>query len=161
MYDYFFTPEHEHCEDKTVTTSSGTFTFHSETQLSRDGAKEFCGEKGEILAPITTWDDFYQLRNFTDGCTNLGGLASYRVGLDVVDDNTRYFTNGEIFKKSVHEPLYSSIEHVTKKPMCWDTLFYPRRTESSVVVEDNMYCLYWAHPFICLKPAVSAPACNC
>ena len=158
--DYFFSGEHKFCEDNTVTTKSGTFTFHSNTYLSRDGAKDFCENKGELLAPITTWDDFYKLRNFTDGCTNLGGSSMYRIGLDVVDDRNRYFTNGEAFNKSVHEPLYSSIESINTKPTCWDTWFYSYPGIHSLDIEKNIHCLYWSHPFICLKPAVNTPVCN-
>ena len=158
--EFFFSGEHKFCENTTITTQSGTFTFYNDKNLSRDGAKAFCKEKGEILAPITTWDDFYKLRNFTDGCTNLGGSSFYRVGLDVVDDNNRYFTNGEVFDKSVHEPLYESIEHISEKPMCWDTFLYTWQGVPSISVGKNMYCLYWDYPFICLKPKVSNPVCN-
>ena len=85
------TGPHKFCEDTSVETKSGRFTFHPETYRTMRGAKDFCEGKGEILAPVTNWDDYHQLRNFTDGCTNLGGTKTYYVGLDVLDDpKSRY-----------------------------------------------------------------------
>ena len=159
--EFFFSGEHKYCENNTLTTKSGTFTFHRNTYLSLDGAREFCKKKGEILAPITNWEDFYQLRNYTDSCTNLGGSSSYRVGLDIIEDKVRYFTNGEVFDERVHGPMYSPINDVSTKPgSCWETIFYSHPIVDMIGVGKNNHCFYWDHPFMCLKPAANPKVCN-
>ena len=156
--------EHKHCEDNTLTTKSGTFTFHNDWNnlLSRDDAKEFCKKRGEILAPITNWDDYQKIRNFTDGCTNLGGGEVYRIGLDVIDDKNRYFTNGEVYDENVHgPPLYESIKHINTKPACWEAYFNAISVFKTLMINQNKHCLPVEYPFICLKPSASFPRiCN-
>ena len=74
--DDFYPGKHEHCEETSVETKSGKFTFHPEISVGLRAAKEFCERKGEILAPIATKEDLDQLRSYAGGCTNLGGLRS-------------------------------------------------------------------------------------
>ena len=82
---------HQHCVTNHVETKSGTFSFHT-NRKTKEGARQFCRARGEILAPITNWDDFWQIKNFTDGCTNFGGGRIYSTGLDFVDAKNRYLT---------------------------------------------------------------------
>ena len=154
------TGEHEFCEKTSVETKSGKFTFYPDTIRSIHGAKDFCAKKGEILAPITNWDDFYQLRNFTDGCTNLGGLSSYHVGLDIVDERTRYFTNGEIYKESHHGSMYMPVRGVKlTTPSCFYTTFRTLPLTKHIVIVPNPGCYEQKYPFICFKPEISIPKC--
>ena len=145
---------HKHCDDPSIETKSGKFTFHPQNWKTRDGAREFCKERGEILAPITNWDDFYRLRNFTDGCTNLGGFNIYSTGLDFVDDKVRYFTNGEAYDESKHGSLYVPLkEKKYPKSYCFFSLFSTRPATVRMPVVASKRCLDWGKSFICLKPA--------
>ena len=156
------TGPHEWCRDTSVTTKSGRFTFHNLSRTVR-AAKDFCRAKGEILAPVTNWDDFHQLRNFTDGCTNLGGSQNYLVGLDVFDERTRYFTNGRVYEESEHGPLYRMDEPVkgTKFPRgtCYYSTLDVLPSVTTLMVNANPGCRYQEHLFICLKPRAVPPKC--
>ena len=48
-----------------VTTSSGTFTFYSES-VPNFRAKILCAEKGAILAPFTNEEDISAVRGILD-----------------------------------------------------------------------------------------------
>ena len=95
---------------KSVTTSSGTFSF-SEKQMTRCEAKKYCRERGQILAPITTQEDKDAvLTMFNDKCFNHYSESFYHIGLDVFpcgDTQERVFTNGVKYDAIIHGHLYA------------------------------------------------------
>ena len=75
----------------TVTTPTGVFTYHKD-EVTYCEAKERCAEKGEVLAPLTNYDDVDALRGVADyenpNCpfhhgANGHGAYDYHIGLDI------------------------------------------------------------------------------
>ena len=154
-------PAHKHCEDTSITTSSGKFTFYSETEKTRNEAKKFCEKKGEILAPITNRADLEALHKFASGCSNLGIGRSYFVGLDMFDPKTRYFTNGVVYDEEIHGSFNYVYNINGALPACWDTYFSTQPDGiRGMHTNYNRHCYPEVNPYICLKPAVTNPACN-
>ena len=154
-------PAHKHCEDTSITTASGKFTFYTETDKTRAEAKKLCEEKGEILAPITNRADLEALHKFATGCTNLGIGRSYFVGLEMIDKDTRWFTNGVVYKEEVHGSFNYVYNVNGKLPACWETYFSTREAGfRGMHTIYNRQCYPTRNEFICLKPAVNSSACN-
>ena len=142
-----------------ITTKSGTFTFHTE-QVPSCKAKKICASLGRILAPITNVEDRDAIQNITNqrcGMFRNRGINLYHVGLDnIVCDNEvdRVFTNGVEYNKTLHDKLY---------------YFYPRDGSNCLaslwatgqpVGSGNVFvigmpdtCEDYKKPYICLDQA--------
>ena len=149
------------CNDTSITTSSGKFTFYPKNWLSRKEAKKFCEKKDGILAPITNRPDLEALHKFASGCINIGLGRSYFVGLDMTDPDTRYFTNGVVYKEDVHGSFHYVSNSKGKLPACWETFFgtYPSDIQG-MITTYNGRCVQLERRFICLNPAISTSTCN-
>ena len=72
----------------TVTTPTGVFTYYKD-EVTYCEAKERCAEKGEVLAPLTNYDDVDALRGVADyenpNCLFHYGEYDYdyHIGLDI------------------------------------------------------------------------------
>ena len=103
---------------KSVTTSSGTFSFSKE-RMTRCEAKKYCRERGQILAPITTQEDKDAvLSMFHHTCLNNYKESFYHIGLDVYPcgaTQERIFTNGVKYNADIHGPLYDDLGEVADK----------------------------------------------
>ena len=152
---------HKHCEDTFIRTSNGKFTFYPDNFLSKKEAKKFCAKKGGILAPITNRPDLEELHRFANTCTNLGGGRSYFVGLEMIDPETRFFTNGVVYKEDVHGSFHHVYNSKGKLPACWETFFgtYPSDIQG-MITTYNGRCVQLERRFICLNPAISTSTCN-
>ena len=153
-------PPHKQCNDTSITTSSGKFTFYPEKSLTVDEARKFCKKEGGILAPITSRDDFKTLHKFASGCTNIGLGRSYFVGLDMINPELGYFTNGVVYDEEKHGSFCWVRKSNFKPPACWVTYFgtYPEHIRGTQSLHGGQ-CTPEAE-FICLNPAVGTPTCN-
>ena len=151
----------KHCEDTSVTTTSGKFTFYPEKMVTRKEAKKFCKKEGGILAPITNRADLEALHKFASGCTNVGIGRSYFVGLEMIDPETRWFTNGVVYDEEVHGSFHYVFNSKGKLPACWDTYFgtYPESVRG-MHTNYNGPCDPIVNEFICLNPSTSNTTCN-
>ena len=70
----------------TVTTPTGIFTYYKD-EVTYCEAKERCAEKGEVLAPLTNYEDVDALRGVADfqnpNCPFHHGAYDYYIGLDI------------------------------------------------------------------------------
>ena len=152
---------HKQCDDTSITTSSGKFTFYPQKFLTVDEAKKFCKKEGGILAPITNRDDFETLHKFAIGCTNIGSGREYFVGLDMISPETRYFTNGVVFDEEIHGSLFYVWNKNGKLPASWVTYFGTRPI--NIRGMQTMYSKEFVEvesQFICLNPAITTSNCN-
>ena len=146
---------------KSVTTSSGTFT-HSETEMTRCEAKKYCRDNGAILAPITTQEDKDAVLGMLDRDCGWKSFydSYYHIGLDVYpcgDQQERVFTNGIVYDKDVHGPLYDDLGLPGDK--CpYAALMYYTSNPLTISAEDP-HCIPPRLRAICLdeKTAASSP----
>ena len=152
---------HKQCDDTSITTSSGKFTFYPQKFLTVDEAKKFCKKEGGILAPITNRKDFETLHEFAIGCTNIGQGRNYFAGLEMNTPEYGYFTNGVVYDEEKHGSFSWVRKNNFKPPVCWFTYFgtYPEniRGTQSYFYKD---CTEVQSRIICLNPATSTSTCN-
>ena len=152
---------HKQCDDTSITTSSGKFTFYPGTSMTFDEAKKFCKKEGEILAPITNRDDFDTLHKFASGCTNIGLGRDYFAGLEMITPEFGYFTNGVVYDEEKHGSFCWVSKKKFKLPASWVTYFgtrlEERRGTQSYFGKDSFLA---QSSVICLKPAISTSTCN-
>ena len=152
---------HKQCDDTSITTSSGKFTFYPEKSLTVDEAKKFCKKEGGILAPITNRDDFETLHKFAIGCTNIGLGRNYFVGLEMNTPEYGYFTNGVVYDEEKHGSTCWVRKNNFKYPSGWVTYF---GTDLEDVRGTQSY--HSQNPIrvhsriICLNPAINTSTCN-
>ena len=91
---------------KYLTTSRGTYTFHQEYLIKAEATK-FCEEKGQILAPITSKEEFDKVHNYVNNCRNLGGPRTYHIGLYVLGNDMKFWSNHEKWDSAKHEQLFN------------------------------------------------------
>ena len=149
------TPE-EVCK-KGVTTPRGTFVFVTDQKVHKPEAIKRCNEMGAILAPITEREDFDRLFEFANKCERYRMPRMYWLGYEAHSNDTRLFTNGELWDWEKHTKIYHKIHDVGKKcTMHIFNTFYPSHV--FVSGSDGGFCnLAYNYP-ICLKPA--APKCS-
>ena len=153
-------PAMKHCNETSVTTSSGKFTFHA-YYLSKKEAKKVCKKEGGILAPVTNRADLEALHKFAIGCSNLGYGRYYLVGLEMIDPETRFFTNGVVYDEEIHGSFHYVYNSKGKLPACWNTYMgtYPQSVQG-MHTNYNKDCYPTENKFICLNPATVTPSCN-
>ena len=88
-----------------LTTSRGTYTFHQE-KMTKAKATKFCEAKGQILAPITSQEEFDTIHNHVVKCRNLCGYIVYHIGLYVLGKDLKIFSNHETWDSAKHEGLF-------------------------------------------------------
>ena len=148
-----------------VTTKTGTFTFHAQKVTSCQ-AEKFCRGLGQILAPITNVEDHEALQKVADQRCGIfekpnDQITSYHVGLNNVfcgNEVYRVFPNGVAWNETLHGKMY----WITKdKGTCFSTLYTPLGgIEGSIsVLARRKDCSDWKFRFICLHPA--SKECNC
>ena len=146
-----------------VTTKSGTFTFHDQ-EVPRCKAEKICRSLGQILAPITNMDDKKALQKLADQKCGMFKIRSavYHLGInyDKCGNEAHIsFTNGDQWNKTLHESLYGFSK---KTSNCMTTIWMPM-----MGLETKFYgygrkalqpsgCMEYAHKFICLQPAQAA-----
>ena len=140
----------------TVTTPTGKFTYHDET-VSYCEAKEKCAEKGEILAPLTNFDDVDALRSVADrynkSCQFHYGSHDYHIGLDVSwcgGKQHKMFTNNVVWNETLHGDLYIWRPLSRTKGQSLARFFAPSR---KLFVVSNLAS---TARYICLKPSSTA-----
>ena len=144
-----------------VTTKSGTFSFHTE-EVPSCKAKKICASMGRILAPITNEEDRNAIHSITSQkCGIFKGRRydAYHVGLDniVCDNEThRVFTNGVEYNETLHGEFYYIFSRKKKKSNClaslWATGSPVERSQVSVIRMPDT-CEDYRRRFICLDPA--------
>ena len=146
-----------------VTTKTGTFTFHEES-VTRCQAELNCYKRGELLAPITNRRDANKIVKFfksnvdKENCTFAENVGySYWIGLDITFDENkqeeRVFTNGVQWNEKIHSKIYSNyIEGYTDCPI---TIFQPIfSSEPFPIMPYSESCNETMETirYICLKP---------
>ena len=117
-----------------ITTSRGTYTFHEE-EMTKAEAKQFCEDKGQILAPITSKAEFDKVHQYASSCGNLGGWNFYHIGLYVFRKDVKLFSNCEKWNSAKHEGLF---DWDMDNGPCYSTYYSPNHNIMSV--EPDLYC---------------------
>ena len=142
-----------------VTTPTGVFTYFDK-EITVCEAKIECANRGQILAPVTNWDDLDALRsigqNKDPSCKfhrpNRNDLiARYHVGLDVTicgNKQYRLFTNNVVWNKTEHRNLY---KFVGEKDLDINIASYSPRYRKVFIINGNRKKDF-KQRFICLKP---------
>ena len=134
------------CSDS-LTTSRGTYTFY-ESEMNKNDAAKFCEDKGQILAPITSQEEFDAMHNHVIKCGNLCGINVYHIGLYVFGKDVKLFSNCEKWDSAKHEKLfYWDMEDGP----CYRTYYIPHENEMSV--ESTNACGATEMRPICFKAA--------
>ena len=145
-----------------VTTKSGTFTFHDQ-KVPRCEAEKICRSLGQVLAPITNWEDKKALQKIADQKCGMfkqrGHLYHLGINYDKCGDSEAHisFTNGVQWNQTLHESLYRfSKESISN---CMTTFWMPVLSMDTKFVVygrqglDPSGCQEYPHKFICLQPA--------
>ena len=132
-----------------LTTSRGTYTFHQE-QMNKSQATKFCKDKGQILAPITSQEEFDTIHNHMIKCRNLCGPRTYHIGLYVMHKDLKFFSNCEEWVPEKHEKLYYYDESLDDSN-CYQAYYSPFNDRMSVFVDPR--CGKVEFQPICFKAA--------
>ena len=144
-----------------ITTKSGTFSFHTE-EVPSCKAKKICASLGRILAPITNAEDRNAIHGITSQkCGIFKGrlFDTYHVGLDniVCDNEThRVFTNGVEYNETLHGEFYYIYPRNKKKSNCLASLYAtgdPADKSKVFVISMPDTCEDYRKRFICLEQA--------
>ena len=106
------------CGDS-LTTSVGTYTFY-ESQMNKNDAAKFCKDKGQILAPITSQEEFDKVHQFVNKCCNT--VTTYHVGLFVFGQDVKMFTNCEEWDSAKHDSLF---RWFMQDGPCYESHYFP------------------------------------
>ena len=144
-----------------ITTSSGTFSF-SEKVMTKCEAKKYCRDKDAILAPITTQEDKDAVMKMLESDCSVWKQytdSMYHIGLDVYpcgNQQERVFTNGVVYNKDIHGPLYDDVSE-TEDKCPWSYMMY--FSGSPLKISELRNCIPQPSRALCLKPpaAVSSP----
>ena len=130
------------------TTSRGTYTFYEE-EMNKAEAKQFCENKGQILAPITSKGEFDKVHRYASSCGNLGGWNFYHIGFYVFKKDVKLFSNCEKWNSAEHEGLF---DWYMEDGPCYRTYYSPN--DNIMSVEPDLYCsdIKVSRP-ICFKAA--------
>ena len=134
------------CSDP-LTTSRGTYTFY-ESEMNKNDATKFCEDKGQILAPITSKEEFDAMHNHVIKCGNLCGINVYHIGLYVFGKDAKLFSNCEKWDSAKHEGLFN---WNMEDGLCYRTYYMPYRNK--MFVSSNNVCGARKMRPICFKAA--------
>ena len=130
-----------------LTTSAGTYTFYK-SEMTQNDATKFCEDKGQILAPITSQEEFNKVHNYVQGCCDLSGITTYHIGLYVIGHDVKLFSNCEKWNSAKHDNLFKM--DMQDGP-CYKSLYVPFRNR--MIVNDDASCgIKYSRP-ICFEPA--------
>ena len=136
-----------------VTTPTGVFTYFDK-EVTACEAKFECAKRGQILAPITNWDDLDALKSIAQiehpSCKFHWGFKTYHVGLDInICGNKQYrlFTNNVVWNKTEHRKLYRWVGNKTEDVNI--AAYSPYFKKLYIYDSDNKAS---KQRFICLKP---------
>ena len=147
-----------------VTTSTGVFTFHDELVLKGE-ARRKCKEKGELLAPVTNYEDSQALLKAfdPDNCAFHRYYGFYHIGLDLYsykNELVKVFPNEVVWNDTIHGPLY--YDHTeeyykfwgeySKCPMALLSIKVNKGKKPLIIQTGNTICDY-KRRYVCLKPA--------
>ena len=130
-----------------LTTSAGTYTFYK-SEMTQNDATKFCEDKGQILAPITSQEEFNKVNKYVQGCCNLNGITFYHIGLYVVGRDVKLFSNCEKWDSAKHDSLYDL--NLEDGP-CYKSYYFPYRNKM-FVNQDGSCGIKEGRP-ICFDPA--------
>ena len=91
----------------TLSTSLGTYTFYNEKVVKSEAAK-VCKNHGGIIAPFHTQEEFDTVHKFAYKCQPWCSHSLYHVGLYVVRNETRYYSDCTEWDWEKHDKLYDS-----------------------------------------------------
>ena len=137
-----------YCSDS-LTTSRGTYTFHQE-HITKAAATKFCEAKGQILAPITSKEEFDTIHNHMIKCRNLCGPRTYHIGLYIMHKDLKFFSNCEKWDPEKHEKLYYYDDSLDDSN-CYQTYYSPYNDRMSAFVDPS--CGRAEFQPICFQPA--------
>ena len=130
-----------------LTTSRGTYTFYQEEMIKAEATK-FCEEKGEILAPITSKEEFDTIHNHVIKCRNLCGPRTYHIGLYVMHKDLKFWSNCEKWDPKKHEQLFHLF---LDDANCYQTYYLPM--ENKMAIHQDPSCGEADFQPICFKAA--------
>ena len=131
----------------TLTTSRGTYTFYNDRIYKSEAAK-LCKNNGGIIAPLNIQEEFDAVHKFTYECQPWCGVYYYHVGLDLVRNETRFYSDCTEWDWEKHDKLYNS--YIGKGP-CWIAHYRPFNKIQTIF--DNKYCSKAPSRTICFNAA--------
>ena len=132
-----------------LTTSRGTYTFYQEHMIKAEATK-FCEAKGQILAPITSKEEFDKVHNHVNKCRNLSGPRTYHIGLYVFGNDLKFWSNHEKWDSAKHERLFDFYSNKNHKH--FQTYYTPQLDTMSI--DTVRKCEGGDFKPICFKAAV-------
>ena len=129
----------------TLTTLRGTYTFYNNFIVKSEAAK-LCKKHGGIIAPLNIKEEFDAVHKFAFECQPWCSYHFYHVGLDLVRNETRYYSDCTEWDWDKHDKLYDS--HIGKGP-CWDAVYIPSDKIQKIYADE--YCSNFAYRTICFN----------
>ena len=105
----------------TLKTSKGTYTFYNEL-VHKSESKEICKKHGGIIAPLHTQEEFDAVHKFAYECQPWCGTAYFHLGLYLVKNDTRFYSDCTEWDWEKHDKLYKS--YIRQGPS-WEVLYRP------------------------------------
>ena len=137
---------------KGLTTPRGTFIFVADEKVRKLEAIKRCNKMGAILAPITEREDFDRLIEFGNKCKRYRMPRLYWLGYEAHSNDTRLFSNGEVWDWEKHTKIYSRM-HDEGKTCTLHVLSLQQTSHAFVTGSHYGRCEQGHLFFICLKPA--------
>ena len=131
----------------TLTTSRGTYTFYNNFIVKSEAAK-LCKRHGGVIAPLNIKEEFDAVHKFAYQCQPWCSYHFYHVGLDLVRNETRYYSDCTEWDWEKHDKLYDS--RIGKGP-CWDAVYVPSDKIQKIYADE--YCSNFAYRTICFNAA--------
>ena len=136
-----------------LTTPRGTFIFVTNEKVYKPEAIIRCNQMGAILAPVTEREDFEKLIEFGNKCRYYRMPRQYWVGFEALSNDTRLFSNGEVWNWDKHSNIYSHYYNHRKDCVCH--MLNLQKTDRMYVAGSHYgLCHQITEYFICLKPAI-------
>ena len=136
----------ENCGN-TVTTTRGTYTFYSD-RLKKSEAAKTCKKHGGIIAPLNTQEEFDAVHKFAYKCQPWCSVNSYyHVGLYVMNNDTRFYSDCTEWDWNKHDKLYFS--DMNDGP-CYESVYMPYFKIQDIIAKD---CKDYKRRFICFNDA--------
>ena len=135
----------ENC-GKTVTTTRGTYTFYSD-RLKKSEAAKTCKKHGGIIAPLNTQEEFDAVHKFAYKCQPWCSGSYYHIGLYVMSNDTRFYSDCTEWDWGKHDKLYYS--NMGDGP-CYESTYMPYLKIQNIFAKD---CKNYKRRFICFNAA--------
>ena len=105
----------------TLKTTKGTYTFYNEL-VHKSESKEICKKHGGIIAPLHTQEEFDAVHEFAYKCQPWCSVYYYHLGLYLVKNDTRFYSDCTEWDWEKHDKLYKS--HIKEGPS-WEVVYRP------------------------------------